>query len=135
MAKNEFAFRSLLRRNSIQFAMVLIGARSRYHVDDRAAAIAELGAEIGLLDFELLNRVHRRNVQRLLNAGIVVAVHDADAIQQQVGLGVAAAVGYEIGDESGSAHAVAVGAAGRLRDARTRGTRDRTDCDSPAEGR
>src|ERR1700682_4188617 len=100
--------------------MILIRARSRYHIDNRAAAIAELRAEACLLDFELLNRLHRWNVERLLNARIVIAIHDTHAVEQQIPLSIAASIGNEICDEPGRADAIAIGPPRGLRNARSK---------------
>src|ERR1700730_5133596 len=101
-----------------QLAVVLICARSRDDVDNRTSAVAELRTEICLLDFEFLNRFDRRHVQSLLDAGIIVAVHYANAIQKQISLGIAAAVGYKIRDEARRTHPVAEGGARCLGNAR-----------------
>src|SRR4051794_36571747 len=83
-----------------QLAVVLICTRSRDDVHNRASAVAKLRAEICLLDFEFLDRFNRRHVQSLLDAGIIVAVHYANAIQKQIALGITASIGDEVGDEA-----------------------------------
>jgi hypothetical protein len=72
-----------------------------------------------VLDLELLDCLNRRHVDRFLDARVVIAVHDADAVEQKIGLRVAAAVGYKIGDKPGCARSIAVGKARSLRDSRS----------------
>lgn len=80
--------------------MILIRARARDHVDDRPAAVAKLRAETRLLNLEFLNGLDRRNIPSFLDTGIIIAVHDADTVQQQISLGVAAAIGNEVRNET-----------------------------------
>src|ERR1700686_753046 len=103
-----------------QFAVVLICSRSRHDVDNRASAVAELRTEVCLLNLEFLNRFDRRHVQSLLDTGIIVAVHYANAIQKQISLGIAASIGDKIRDEAGRTHSVAEGGARCLRNARSK---------------
>src|SRR5579863_6553643 len=82
-----------------QLAVISIRTRSRHHIDDRAAAVAELRIEIGLLNFELLNRLHRRDVNCFLDARVVITVGYADTIEQEICLSIPASVGDEVRDE------------------------------------
>jgi hypothetical protein len=76
---------------------------SRHDVDNRASAIAELRISVGLLNFELLNGFHR-DKEGLLQVGIVVAIHHANAVEQHVDLRIPASVCDKIRDEPGRAH-------------------------------
>ena len=94
--------------------MKLIRAGSGHDIHNGAAAIAELRPKVGLLDPELVNRFDRGDIESLLHAGIVVAVHDADTIQQHVRLGVPASVGDKVCDEARRAGGVSIRRAGGL---------------------
>ena len=72
--------------------MIGVGSRAGDHVDDRGAAKADLRAEIRLLDFELLNRVYGRDVERVIDAAVLLKAGSADAIHQDVSGRIAAAV-------------------------------------------
>src|SRR5208337_875103 len=54
----------------VNAAMKLIGARAGNHVDDGSARKAHLGGEIGLLDFELFDRVNGRSIWHAEKAAV-----------------------------------------------------------------
>ena len=83
--------------------MEVVGARAGDHVDYGGAAETDFSAEVGLLDFELLHGVDGRGIERVEYAAVLLETRGTDAVHQDVGSGVAAAVGNEIQGPADSA--------------------------------
>ncbi len=60
--------------------MERVGSRASDDVDDRSAREPELRREIGLLNLELLDRIHRGRIGRHLNSAVLLEVCRARAI-------------------------------------------------------
>src|SRR6185437_13189228 len=97
IGKPAIGIENLVADKVVAFAMKDVGPGLRDHVDDRTAGESILGAEVGLLDFEFLYGFDRRRIGDLRNAPVRLEVRDRGAIHQNVGGGVTAAIGDEVG--------------------------------------
>ena len=77
-------------------AMELVGARAGDQIHHRSTAETDLGGKVGLLDFELLHRVHRRSVNRCLDAAVLLETGRTDAVHEDICSRIAAAVGDKV---------------------------------------
>ena len=76
--------------------MELVGARAGDQIHHRSTAETDLGGEVGLLDFKLLHRVHRRSVNRCLDAAVLLETGRTDAVHEDICSRIAAAVGDKV---------------------------------------
>ncbi len=81
----------------VEFAMERIGAGLRDHIDDGATGKTIFRAEVRLLDLEFRDRFDRGRIGDIGDAAVRFHIGDGSAIQQDVGSGIAAAIGNEVG--------------------------------------
>ena len=80
----------------IAASVKLVRARASDEIDDSGAAEAEFSAEIRFLDLELFDGIYRRRIGVHANAAILLIVRGCDAVHEDVGSGISAAIGDEV---------------------------------------
>src|SRR5205823_3431737 len=77
-------------------AMELVGARAGDQIHHCRTAETDLRAKVGLLDFEFLHRVHRRSVNRCLDAAVLLETSRTDTVHEEICSRVATTVGDKV---------------------------------------